>query len=90
MSVTDPSMSNLMGGRLVAAPGHPAPPGSDIDIDTSIIHSIDGSTKRVLLVGFALNGLAAASGLNVPTEELVKKAVALGDAVLRELDRKKP
>jgi len=60
-----------------------------IPIDTFVVHDLSPTTTRVLLTGLALNGLAAASGLNVPTEELVKKAVTLADATMRELERRK-
>ena len=56
----------------------------------SITYDLSIEAKRMLLAGFALNGLAAASGVNVPTDEVVRKAVSLADTLLRELARRKP
>lgn len=57
--------------------------------DTGMMHNFDEATQRLLLTGFALNGLCAASGLNVPNDSIAQKAVQLADHALRELARPK-
>lgn len=90
MSATDPSMANLMGGRLQSHPVSPPPPPTDSDmLIVPFSHDLSTVSKRAILTGFALNGLAAACGLNAPSADVARKAVQLADAVMAELDRRK-